>query len=566
MDKLLEIVKNMTPQQLMLVVGGGVTLLIVILLSVALLSQQRLTLLYGNLSPEDSAEIIKFLEQTGEAYEISDSNSILVVPEKVARLRISLAERNLPNSGSIAGYELFDQDQGFGTSNFVQQLNHLRALEGELAKTITSIDGIRTTRVHLVLPKRELFNRNQREPRASVVLTLTRTSQTLPKSQIAAIRSLIASAVPALAIANISVIDSKGRLLARGSTGEEGDAYIGGSSADEIRAAYESRLSTDLQELVENVVGFGNARVEVSAEMDFSQTLIQEEIFDPEGQVLVSSEELTENNENTNNVPDGQVTVTNNLPGAEANANGQDSSRSVSSRNQVVNNYQNSRRSVSRTIQPGQVDRLSVAVLVDGTYTSDNSDNQIYTPRSDQEIAAIERLVRSAIGFDGTVRQDHVEVVNLRFATEDDVDGFIIEDKILGIQVSQIENLVELIVLSIVALVVFLLVLRPLLIRALGGTPGRRDIRILADGTMVDRKTGEPVGPAPDIQAGVVAGVEGGTTTAASLLGGAGAGELVDLTNVDAQIQQGLSKQLNEVASRFPDETGNVVKHWLLEG
>ena len=566
MDKLLEIVKNMTPQQLMLVVGGGVTLLVVILLSVALLSQQRLTLLYGNLSPEDSAEIIKFLEQTGETYEISDSNSILVVPEKVARLRISLAERNLPNAGSIAGYELFDQDQGFGTSNFVQQLNHLRALEGELAKTITSIDGIRSTRVHLVLPKRELFNRNQREPRASVVLTLTRTSQTLPKSQIAAIRSLIASAVPALAIANISVIDSKGRLLARGSTGEEGDAYIGGSSADEIRAAYESRLSTDLQELVENVVGFGNARVEVSAEMDFSQTLIQEEIFDPEGQVLVSSEELTENNENTNNVPDGQVTVTNNLPGAEANANGQDSSRSVSSRNQVVNNYQNSRRSVSRTIQPGQVDRLSVAVLVDGTYTSDNSDNQIYTPRSDQEIAAIERLVRSAIGFDGTVRQDHVEVVNLRFATEDDVDGFIIEDKILGIQVSQIENLVELIVLSIVALVVFLLVLRPLLIRALGGTPGRRDVRVLADGTMVDRKTGEPVGPAPDIQAGVVAGVEGGTTTAASLLGGAGAGELVDLANVDAQIQQGLSKQLNEVASRFPDETGNVVKHWLLEG
>ncbi len=564
MAKLIELLRNMPPQQIAVLAGSVAFIIIAIIMSILLLGGERYSLLYGNLSPEDSAEIITVLDGLGEPYSVgANGNSILVNPEKVARLRINLAERGLPDSGSIAGYELFDEDQGFGTSNFVQEINHLRALEGELGRTIMIIDGIKSARVHLVLPKRELFSRNQRKPSSSIVLTLSR-SQTLPKEQIEAVRSLVASAVPELAIGNISVIDSKGKLLARGSSNEEDGFFLSGNSPDDLRAAYETRLANDLQTLVESVVGYGNARVEVRAEMDFSQTVIDEEIYDPDGQVLRSSQEVTENSENTDNRNQGKITVENNLPGAiDEPSQGDGGTTSLSSRSELINNYEISKQKILRTIHPGQVERLSVAVLVNGIYADDDSNDRIYTSRTPEELQQIDRLVRSAIGFDGTIRQDSVEIVNLQFASEE-IYNVLEEDTVFGIDIRRIENLVEIIVLSIVALVVFLLVLRPLLVRALTGSGGRRDIQIRADGTMVDRKTGEAVGPGPS-------GLGGGGGTAA---GGAAVGallgqeddQLVDLVNVDAQIRQTLSKQLNEVATHYPEETGSVVKNWLLEG
>ncbi|MCH9853334.1 MAG: flagellar M-ring protein FliF [Alphaproteobacteria bacterium] len=559
MAKLLESLKNMSTQQLAVFGGGSALLVIGIIASFLLLGGERYSLLYGNLSPEDSSEIVRVLEGLGEAYEIGNNGSILVAPQNVARLRINLAERNLPNSGTLAGYELFDEDQGFGTSNFVQEITHLRALEGELGRTIASIDGISKARVHLVLPKRELFSRNQRKPSASVVLDLSRNRP--PKEKIDAVRSLVASAVPELQIGNISVIDSQGQLLARGDDGAQDNYLLSGNSPDELRAAYEARLAQELQDLVESVVGFGNARVEVRAEMDFSQTVIDEEIYDPDGQVLKSSQEINENSENTDNRNQGRITVENNLPGGnEPQEDGGSTIRSLSSRSEVINNYEISKQKVLRTIHPGQVERLSVAVLVDGTYIGEEAD-RLYEPRSPEELEQIQRLVRSAIGYDGTVRQDTVEVVNLQFAQEE-LFNLVTDDKILGVEVRRIERIVELVILSIVALVIFLLVLRPLVLRALANN-AKRDIQILADGTMVDKKTGETVGPPPAGAAAVGAfGVEAGI---GSLLSSGGE-QMIDLVNVDARIKHTLSKQLNDVVAEFPNETGNVIKSWLLEG
>ncbi len=560
MAKLLESLKKMPTQQLA-VIGGGASLLVIgVIASLLLLGGERYSLLYGNLSPEDSSEIIKVLEGLGESYEIGENSSILVAPQNVARLRINLAEQNLPSSGTLAGYELFDEEQGFGTSNFVQEITHLRALEGELGRTIASIDGISKARVHLVLPKRELFSRNQRKPSASVVLDLSRTRP--PKGKIDAVRSLVASAVPELQIGNISVIDNKGQLLARGDDGGSGgDNYLlNGSAPDELRSAYEAKLAQELQDLVESVVGFGNAKVEVRAEMDFSQTVIDEEIFDPDGQVLKSSQEVNENSENTDNRNQGRITVENNLPGGNLpEEDGGSTVRSVSSRSEVINNYEISRQKVLRTIHPGQVERLSVAVLVDGTYIGEEAD-RVYEPRSPEELEQIGRLVRSAIGYDATVRQDNVEVVNLQFAQEE-LYNLVADDKILGVEVRRIERIVELVILSIVALVVILLVLRPLVLRAIRNK-GTRDIEILADGTMVDRKTGETVGPAPAHAHAM--GAEGMGSIGSLLT--TGGDQMIDLVNVDAKIKQSLSKQLNDVVAEFPTETGNVIKGWLVEG
>ncbi len=564
MASLLETLKNMSKQQLAILGGGSALLIIGVIASLLLLGGERYSLLYGNLSAEDSAEIIQVLEGLGENYEIGENGSILVAPQNVPRLRINLAERNLPSAGTLAGYELFDEDQGFGTSNFVQEITHLRALEGELGRTIASIDGISKARVHLVLPKRELFSRNQRKPSASVVLDLSRNRP--PKEKIDAVRSLVASAVPELQIGNISVIDNKGQLLARGDDGGGGgDNYlIGGSAPDELRSAYEAKLAQELQELVESVVGFGNARVEVRAEMDFSQTVIDEEIYDPDGQVLKSSQEINENSENTDNRNQGRITVENNLPGGNLpEQDGGSTVRSVSSRSEIINNYEISRQKVVRTIHPGQVERLSVAVLVDGTYTGEDA-NREYSPRAAEELEQIQRLVRSAIGYDGIVRQDNVEVVNLQFAQEE-LYNLVADDKILGVEVGRIERIVELVILSIVALVIFLLVLRPLVLRAIRNRE-TRDVEILADGTMVDRTTGETVGPAPAgamMQGGFgMAGADG----FGSLLAQGGGEQMIDLVNVDAKIKQSLSKQLNDVVAEFPNETGNVIKGWLLEG
>ncbi len=559
MEKLIEFLREISPRRLMIVGGSFAFIVISIITSAVLLTGPRYSVLYGNLDAEDSADIVRVLEGLGETYKIGQQNGSVLVPvERVSRLRIALAEEGLPSGGSTTGYEIFDKDQGFGTSNFVQELNHLRALEGELAKTISSISGIKSARVHLVLPKRELFSRDKRKPRASIIIGLTGRRELEP-SQIRAIRSLVSSAVPDLSSSDISIVDSHGKLLARGNT-EEGDNQLSGSTPDEIRAAYERRLSEDLISLIESVVGYGNVRVEVRALMDFSKTVVQEEVFDPDGQVLRSSEEVSQDTERTDVVNQG-ITVANNLPGNEA-AEGEgarNTQRSTS--NQLRNNYEISKQTINRVTQPGHIERLSVAVLIDGVYTRGEDNDIIYSPREENDLIQIERLVKTAIGFDGNGRQDSVDVVNLRFASEE-LDVFAEQDSILGFKVGNLQDVIELIILSVVALVVFLVVLRPLLIRALT-KEAKRNVRMRLDGVMVDGSTGEPVG-----SAGTSAGGGGGIAgSAGSLLGIPNEEDgLANLSGMDAQVRQTLNQQLNDVVAQHPVETGNVIKNWLLEG
>src|ERR1700723_1802845 len=217
----------------------------------------QMTPLFTDLSLEDSTAIVKELERQGIAYELRDDGAIVLAPkDRVPRLRMSLAESGLPKGGGV-GYEIFDKSDALGTTSFVQNINHLRALEGELARTIRAIDRVQAARVHLVLPERPLFAREAPEPSASIVL---RVRGALEPQQIRAIRHLVASAVNGLKPQRVSIVDEAGQLLADGASGET-DASIG----DERRASFEKRMRNEVEAIVSSVVGAGRARVQLSA-------------------------------------------------------------------------------------------------------------------------------------------------------------------------------------------------------------------------------------------------------------------------------------------------------------
>ena len=269
----------------------------------------------------------------------------------------------MPAGGSI-GYEIYDKPEGFGTTSFVQGVNHLRATEGELARTVATLGPVQQARVHLVLPKREMFSRTQQTATASVFLKL-RPGQQLKREQVVAIQHLIAAAVPQLEPNQISIIDDRGNLLARG-LGNGGDANSQ-ANADEKKLAYEQRTTRVIEDLLSRSLGFGKVRAEVTADLDFDRITTNSEIYDPESQVIRSTQTVEDNNESTDRDALDPVTVANQLPTGDANQSASGAtSKTKGARTEETINYEISKTVKSHVRESGQVRRLSVAVLVDG--------------------------------------------------------------------------------------------------------------------------------------------------------------------------------------------------------
>ena len=365
-----------------------------------------MTPLFTDLTVEDSAAIIKDLDRQAITYEIRNEGTIIMVPkDRVTRLRMKFAEGGLPKGGGV-GYEIFDKSDALGATSFIQNINHLRALEGELVRTIKAIDRVQSARVHLVLPERPLFARDKAEPSASIVLKVR---GALEQQQVRAIRHLVASAVNGLKPQRVSVVDETGRLLADGSVEDPG---VLGASADERQISYERRLREQVESIVSSIVGPGRARVQLTANFDFNRVTQTSDRFDPEGRVVRSTQTREEQSQSGDNAQ-GQVTAANELPGANAQqgANARDQSK----KSEEIVNYDISRTTRTEVIEGGRVNRVSVAVLVDGAYTKNEKGEPVYSERSKEELDRLAALVRTAIGFDQK-RGDQVEVVNLRFA------------------------------------------------------------------------------------------------------------------------------------------------------
>ncbi|MEP1443943.1 MAG: flagellar basal-body MS-ring/collar protein FliF [Hyphomicrobiales bacterium] len=420
--------------------------------------------LYSDLSFDDSTGIVEFLESQGIVYELSNNGgSISIDQDKILRTRMALASEGLPLGGNV-GYEIFDKTDTLGTTSFVQNINHVRALEGELARTITSINRIRGARVHLVIPERQLFQREQKPPTASIALKVR---GVLDQSQIRAIQHLVASAIDGLSPTKVSIVDETGTLLASGN-GPSG-AGLAMLNAQSRATQVQDQLRNQITDLLTGVVGQGRARVQVSAELEMNRVTQTSDVYDPESQVVRSTQSRSQESESQERRPGAEVSVGNELPTATAENNAPDETEATANTEEVVN-YEISRTTTTQVQEAGAVKRLSVAVLVDGTYTKNEDGTYTYAPRTDEELARLATLVRSAVGFNEG-RGDSVEVVNLEFA-EKPVENPDLVEEAAAFEFTKYDyfRIAELAVMAILTLFVLLLVVRPLLRRVLDNT------------------------------------------------------------------------------------------------
>lgn len=423
--------------------------------------------LYTDLSFEDSTAIVEYLDTQNIAYVLSKNGSAISIDQdKVLRTRMALAGEGLPLGGSV-GYEIFDKTDTLGTTSFVQNINHIRALEGELARSIKTINRIQGARVHLVIPERQLFQKEKSAPTASIALKVR---GVLDPSQIRAIQHLVASAIDGLSPNRVSIVDETGNLLASGSEEEGVEAMM--INAQTRALQIQDTLRAQINDLVTGIVGPGRARVQVAAELEMNRVTQTSDVFDPESQVVRSTQNRNQESESQERKPGDGVTVGNELPAATAAATNPDESESSANTEEVVN-YEISRTTTTQVKEPGAIKRLSVAVLVDGIYTRNQDGTYTYSQRSEEELSRIATLVRSAVGFD-EARGDKVEVVNLEFA-EKPVDSTIdiSEDSTFSFTKYDYFRIAELVVIAVLTLLVLFVVVRPLLRRVLDNTlPG----------------------------------------------------------------------------------------------
>ena len=387
-------------------------------ISVVLWSQTAdYTVLYANMNSQDTREIANVLTSAGIEYRLDpDSGTVMVDSSKVNQAKLKLAEHNLPGSAGT-GFELIEKDQGFGASAFLQTARYHRAQEGELARTITSISAVQSARVHLALPKESAFIRSRRKATASVMLKLFPGRQ-LEKAQIAAITNLVASSVQNMEASQVTVVDDKGRMLSSGQ--EQRDMALTASQFE-----YTNKLEQTFIERIENIlsplVGLNRVRAQVTADMDFTRTEYTQETYNPDLPAVRSEQAFEESSTGSvneggvpgalSNEPPGQAVAPEDATTATANATAVTPSKV---RRRSTKNFELDKTISHTRSSPGNIRRLSIAVVLDVKQSQDEEGNTIKAPYSAEELARFTSLVKEAVGFN-VLRGDTVNVINAEF-------------------------------------------------------------------------------------------------------------------------------------------------------
>jgi flagellar M-ring protein FliF len=530
----LELVMKLGPARLAAMAAVTMTLIGFFAFVILRVSKPDMGVLFADLSMSDSSAVIRDLDARGIKYETKgDAGQTIMAPRAdLPRLRMDLAGKGLPGQAGV-GYEIFDKGDAFSSTNFVQNVNHLRALEGELSRSIRAIGRVQAARVHLVIPERRLFDRDRETPSAAIVLKLM---GDLDPSQVRAIRHLTASAVEGLKPERVSIVDERGRLLADGARDAEADKGLG---LEEKQVGLERRLRAQIEEIVAGIVGAGRARVQVSAELDVNRIESRSESFDPESRVVRSTQTRSETS--LTGGTEGAVSVGNELPGANQ-PGAAPAQKDSTNKNEETTNYEISRVTKTEVVEGGRVKRLSVAVLVDGAYVPGADGKPTYQPRPAAEVERITTLVRTAIGFD-KARGDQVEVVNLRFAEAPAPPEFIepsLVQSLMSPSKEDVMRIVELTVLAMLTLIVLLAVVRPLLRRVLTAEPVA--IALVAGPSA---STGDPALDA------MMAPRDNPTA------------RLVDFAKINGQVQAETVQRVVDMVRASPGETVEVLRNWI---
>ncbi|MFT9440985.1 flagellar basal-body MS-ring/collar protein FliF [Acetobacter papayae] len=542
MQNILASLKNLGRTRLIALGAAGAVLLGVLGLFVFRGSTQPMALLYGDLDLNEAAQMVEDLSKAHIANKTSADGATIYVPkDKVASARLLLAKDGLPSGGAV-GYELFDKSGTLTTTQFEQTINETRAMEGELERSIRLLHGVKNVRVHLVLPHRDLFSTQTSPSQASVVLDIGRGGRMSPDG-IQAIQNLVAAAVPGLRPQNISIVDTRGDVLVK--PGDPDSVAGQESTIDKLRFSEEQRLSQAVEDMLVPTLGAGHVRARAAVTMNTDEIRETEETFDPNQQVLRSQQTTSDKSVNTESNPN--TSVANNLPNANANQNNK--SGSSDDREEETDNYEIGKRVrvVSQT-RP-RVSRISLAVMVDGSFSKDKSGKDVWKPLDDAEIERISTLAKTAIGYD-KARGDEVNVVSMRFMPDGGL-GFTAE-KLNLFDRDTLIYVAEWVIPIVLALGAIFIALRPVLRRGAAGLP------------LLAGAAGVPGAP----------GAAGAGGNAARIGSGGGAAgkdgepefdedETVTLDQVAGRVRMGAIAKVAARIEENPRETVFIIRNWL---
>lgn len=388
--------------------------------------------LFSDIEPAEGAKIVESLKEKQIAYKLKDGGrTILVDSGQVYEQRLELAKEGLPATGGI-GYEIFDKTN-LGMSEFVQKLNYRRALEGELARTIGSLNEVQKARVHIVIPEKTLFEKDKKEPTASVILHF-KNGKIIDNVSITGIQNLVASSVEGMQTSGVTVVDFRGKIL---SAPPLDDRSITGLTSQQFsqQVEVEQNLTNKVQSLLDGVLGYGNSEVRVSAELDFTQVDKTITDFDPEKQIVRSEQNIIDSSKSSDSLSYPAVNM------------------SKGTSNQIAN-YEIS-KTISRVIEGvGSIKRLSVAVLINGTQkitTVNGVPKAEYTPRTDEEINKLTDIVKNAVGYDVT-RNDQVYLENVPFESLNSSQIPVVQEEIPWYKQTDNIKLISLVVVMLLTL------------------------------------------------------------------------------------------------------------------
>lgn len=505
----------------------------------------------------EMGKVIEKLESMNIDYKITDRGILMVHKDEKSKVLITLA--GLGVKTNITGYELFDKVDSFSATNFMQTINNIRAIEGEITRSILTFHNIKNARVHINIPKKSIFQEAEFQPRAAVLLDVKK-NKTVENEQIKAIQNLVSVSVVNMKPSSVKVMDTNGKLLSKESDEDSSISDI--KNCNDIKFNYESRLKYQLEDILERSLGIGKVRVNVSVDMDFNQFSENSEKYDPNEKV-VRSEQLSDEKTDESS-SENQMTIEKEIKEEDAEKNSE-KSKNNSSKKQQTKNYEISKTIKSLIKNPGEIKQISVAVLVDGSYKiNEKTKQEEYIARSESDIEKISALVKSAIGFKKE-RNDKVEVVNMRFHQEKFDLNEERQQFIYGFKKDSVLAIFDKITIGTILLFIIIVVIKPIIQNALklkSIDPESIDdimqftdnFELVKQGAKMTNVTNNHLNGAGG------SGVAGGKDVTDDIE------EKINIEKIDGMIKKSSVQGISELIDKYPDRSVVVLREWLNEG